>query len=707
MNRFSTPGISSDPFQLTLKHDSRYAFKLSPGLTHALYQLASSSDVSLDAVLFAAFQVLLHRCLTQDRFQIVSAGLSSPEYFRNCLLWSVDFSDNPTFSAVVTHPWDVCLLPQNLFKKSDKPNALLPILFVGCCPILEPLNWHAFDWVLQFAKLDREIEISARYNSDTFSQSTLIRWMGHLQTLLEGVVDAFQQPISQLPLLTEAETHQLLVEWNNGFSGSPPYQTIHQWFEAQATQAPDTVGLVCNGIETPYRRLNRQANQLAHYLRSRQVQPDTLVGLCVNHSLEMVIGTLGILKAGGAYVPLDPAYPKERLAFILKDTNISILLTQQSLVSQLPDTSAQVICLDSVWSEIVQEQAVNPTAVAQSHNLAYVIYTSGSTGNPKGVLVSHGNLLHSTAARLDYYSGVVGRYLLLSSFAFDSSVAGIFWTLCTGGTLVLPAPAVKKDPSSLVQLIRQESISHLLCLPSLYALCLKYVTSRELESLQVVIVAGEACFPNLIDLHHKRLNNTDLYNEYGPTEATVWATVHRCEPQPTNALVPIGRPIRHSQVYVVDQYLQPVPIGVPGELYIGGAGVTRGYLGRPELTKEKFVANPFVQARQMFGDGRLYRTGDLVQYRSDRTLEFLGRIDNQVKIRGFRIELGEIEAVVSRHSLVQQAAVTVREDTLNEMRLVAYVVAQEDSSITAQAEQVKQWQQVDNIIYGQTTRDNG
>jgi amino acid adenylation domain-containing protein len=724
-------GLSASPVHPNPHPDSQHSFKLPQVLAQTLHQLAHSCGVSIDALLLGVFQVLLHRLSSQDRFQIVSTGvreptpigqhadkepslgenfLSSPNlnHLNRPLLWSVDFSEDPTFAVVLTHPGHVRPLPASLLEGHGQNDGLdlPPVLFVGWHNAPSAIDVETFDWVLTVVETGEELEISAHYHAAVFSPSTMIRWMGHFQTLLEEVVSNLQCPISRLPLLSEAETHQLLIEWNHAPARSLAAQSIHQWLEQQVAQTPDAVALVFAGAELTYQQLNGRANQLAHYLRSHHVRPDTLVGICVERSLDMVVGILGILKAGGAYVPLDPSYPKQRLAWMLEDSQVSLLLTQQPLVSQLPPTSATVICLDTAWSAISREKQSNPIGGATANTLAYVIYTSGSTGNPKGVLVSHGNVLHSTAARLDYYPGAIGRYLLLPSFAFDSSVAGIFWTLCTGGTLVVPAETVQTDPHKLVQLIQQEQISHLLCLPSLYALCLEYVATQCLEhgldSLQVVIVAGEACPPTLIDRHYKALNHTTLYNEYGPTEATVWATVHRCEP-PGNTRVPIGRPIAHTQLYLLDQHHQPVPIGVVGEVYIGGAGVTRGYWRQPGLTAEKFITNPFNEARRVFGDSRLYKTGDLARYRCDRTLEWLGRSDDQVKIRGFRIELGEIEAALSHHPTVKQAAVIAREDTPGDQRIVAYVVGQAPISETAQAEQVAQWQQVDNVIYRQTS----
>jgi amino acid adenylation domain-containing protein len=428
-----------------------------------------------------------------------------------------------------------------------------------------------------------------------------------------------------------------------------------------------------------YRELNNRANQLAHYLRSLGVGPEVLVGICMERSLEMMVGLLGILKAGGAYVPLDPSYPREQLLFMLEDSEVSILLTQKKFSEDLPRWGKQVIHLDTDWKAIAEQSGENLLHEATSDNLAYMIYTSGSTGKPKGVLITHRNLVHSTSARVSYYAGPVENFLLIPSFVFDSSVAGIFWTLCQGGTLVLPQLGVEHDPSQMADAIARHRISHLLCLPSLYALLLTQAKPRQLVSLKTVIVAGEACESAIAERHRELLPQTSLFNEYGPTEGTVWSTVYGyVNAEHKSRQLPIGAPISNSQLYMLDAYSQPVPIGVPGEIVIGGPGVARGYLNRPDLTAEKFIPNPFNNEN----GSRFYKTGDLGRQLPDGNIEFLGRIDNQVKIRGFRIEPGEIEAVLSQHAAVKEAVVVSREDVPGEKRLVAYLVVSQNSVST-------------------------
>jgi amino acid adenylation domain-containing protein len=471
---------------------------------------------------------------------------------------------------------------------------------------------------------------------------------------------------------------------------------IHARFEAQAARTPEAVALIVPApppgrpdtgtarsaeLQLTYRELNQRANQVAHYLEKQGVGPNVLVAICVERSLAMVVGILGILKAGGAYVPLDPTYPRERLAFMLEDTHAPLLLTQQHLRASLPKHQARVICLDTDWPEIARESATNPGHKASADSRVYIIYTSGSTGKPKGVLITHANLMRSNSARELYYPAPVRRFLLLSSFAFDSSVAGIFWTLNQGGTLFLPPQGSEQDVQQLAAGIETHHISHTLCLPSLYRHLLEQAHPSQLLSLQVAIVAGEACPSELAALHYRLLPQTALYNEYGPTEGTVWSTVYKIPARLSAAPVSIGRAIPGVETYVLDAALQPVPPGSPGELYIGGPGLAQGYLNHADLTAEKFIPHPCSEQP----GARLYKTGDVASYRPDGNLDFLGRADHQVKLRGFRIELGEIEAILRQHPAVRDTVVILREDTPGDKRLVAYAILQQGAAPTVSA----------------------
>jgi amino acid adenylation domain-containing protein len=430
---------------------------------------------------------------------------------------------------------------------------------------------------------------------------------------------------------------------------------IHQLFENQAEHSPTSLALVFEDQQLTYSELNARANQLAHFLQKRGIGPEALVALRVERSIEMIVGILGILKAGGAYLPLDPAYPLDRQQAILQDAQTKWLLTQNHLLS-LP-FAGEIISLNSAAATLALEPDTNPASSADADNLAYSIYTSGSTGTPKGVLVTHGNLLHSTLARFRYYAEPVERFLLLSSHAFDSSVAGIFWTLCQRGALILPHEYSRQTAFELADLIARHRITHLLCLPSLYSVLLDQFSM--LQSLKTVVVAGESCPAALVARHHALVPGAALFNEYGPTEATVWSTVYRCENRNGSRTVPIGKAIPNAQIYLLDELLRPALNGASGEVYVGGDGVARGYFNRPELTAAKFIPDPFSKNPS----ARLYRTGDLARLLPDGNLEFLGRLDNQIKIRGHRIELDEIEAVLKEHPSIQDAAVIAFDKT--------------------------------------------
>lgn len=433
---------------------------------------------------------------------------------------------------------------------------------------------------------------------------------------------------------------------------APKPARIQELLEAQAERTPAATAVIFEDQRLSYAELNARANQVAHRLRRSGVGPDTLVALRVKRSPEMLTGIFGILKAGGAYVPVDPTYPPARQQAILADSGTRVLLTQRELTKI--DFKGTILELNDPMS-FANEPESNPAHTGSAENLAYAIYTSGSTGKPKGVLVTHANLIHSTTARFRYYPGQVERFLLLSSHSFDSSVAGIFWTLCQGGALVLPHEYSQQTASELGDLISHHRISHLLCLPSLYNVLLDEFSA--LTSLKCVIVAGETCPPALVERHHAVVPKASLYNEYGPTEGTVWSTVYKCWRANGYRTVPIGKPIPGSEVYILDEQLQPVLNGSSGEIYIGGLGVARGYFNQPELTASKFITSSIDSRRQ----ARLYRTGDRARWLPDGNIEFLGRVDNQIKVRGHRIELEEVEAVIRQHPGVQDAAVIARE----------------------------------------------
>ena len=522
---------------------------------------------------------------------------------------------------------------------------------------------------------DDLINTEFHYDSNLFCANDIEGLTEQFHKLLESAVNNPEAAISELEILSDRTRHQLLVEFNQTQADYPQDKCIYHLFEEQAERTPNNIAVTFSDQKLTYRELNTRANQMAHYLQRLGVGKEVMVGICVERSLEMIVGILGILKAGGAYIPLDPNYPSERLAFILEDTKTPVLLTQQRLLSGLPAQNAQTICLDTAWEIIAQESQENLPLKTHNENLAYVIYTSGSTGKPKGVQIAHRHLVNSTTARITYYQEAVSSFLLLSSFAFDSSVAGLFWTLCSGGILCLPQEGLQLDIPKLLELIVENHVSHLLSLPSLYAILLEEAKPEQLTSLCTVIVAGESCPAELVQRHHQLPSKPSLFNEYGPTEGTVWSSVYHCRSQQTKGQVSIGQPIANTQIYLLNSHLQPVPNGVIGEVYISGDGLARGYLNQAALTSEKFIPNPFSDRPGM----RLYKTGDLARYLSDRNIEFLGRLDQQVKIRGYRIELGEIEAVLDQHPEVREVVVIAQKQELQDMRLVAYLVANQQA----------------------------
>jgi amino acid adenylation domain-containing protein len=502
------------------------------------------------------------------------------------------------------------------------------------------------------------------YNTDLFDGDTIARMAGHFLTLLEGAVSDPDRRIHALPLLTPVE-RRLLDEWNATDADYPRDCCVHQLFEAQAKRSPHAVALEFDGRRLTYRELDARANQLAGYLQARGLGPEVLVGICLERSLEMVVGLLGVLKAGGAYVPLDPAYPKERLAFILEETRAPLLLTHERLLGGLPEHGARVICLDRDWDEISREPDESPAARVTAENLAYVIYTSGSTGMPKGVQIAHRSVTNFLTA-MSRTPGLTGEDTLLAVTTVSFDIAGLelYLPLSVGARVVVVDRAVAADGVRLAEALAASGATAMQATPATWRLLLDagWPGDRRLT----VLCGGEALPRELADQLLTRCGS--LWNLYGPTETTIWSTVHRVEPG--EGPVPIGRPIANTQVYVLDPHGQSVPVGVPGELYIGGAGVARGYLNRPEQTAERFVAGRF----SADGAALLYRTGDWVRYRPDGTLVYLWRLDQQVKVRGFRIELAEIEVALASHPAVAEAVAGVREYGPADVRLIAYFV---------------------------------
>ncbi|MEH1791282.1 amino acid adenylation domain-containing protein [Nostoc sp.] len=693
------------PHSQTYNGASRF-FTVEEELWQLLTELAKREGVSLYMVLLTALQILLRRYTNQEDILIGSPMVNRRRsefenivgHFTNPVVLRGDLSGNPTFEELLGRSRSCVLNAQN---HQDYPFSLLveqlqPVRNPSFSPlyqvalvcdrshqmdidglILESMipesRGAAFDLTLTILEEPGSLKGTWNYNTDLFDDSAIARMMGHFVTLLEAIVANPQQRIDQLSLLTQFEERQLLVEWNDTQVDYPQDKCIHQLFEDQVERTPDAVAVVFENQQLTYHELNCRANQLAHYLRSLGVGADVLVGICVERSLEMVVGLLGILKAGGAYVPLDPEYPKDRLSFMLEDAQVAVLLSQQRLLDRLPEYQAKLICLDEVWSEILQNKQNNPIQVVTSTDLANVIYTSGSTGKPKGVMVEHSGLCNLAQAQIQAFGlSSDSRVLQFASFSFDACISEILMALGSGARLYLGTKDSLMPGMPLIERLNDDGITHVTLPPSALAV----LPTEELPTLQAIVVAGEAC---PLELMRQWSKGRNFFNAYGPTEASVCAAIAKCTP--LDEKISIGRPIDNTQIYILDQNLQPVPVGVAGELHIGGAGLARGYLNRPELTQEKFIPNPFGRSRGAGEQGsrggeRLYKTGDLARYLPDGNIEYLGRIDNQVKIRGFRIELGEIEAVLSQHPHVQASYVIAREDNRGDKRLVAYIVPQ-------------------------------
>lgn len=683
------------------------ALELPQGIGPRLKHLARGEGVTLFTLLTAAFHAWLHRYTGQTDLATgtVIANRNRPEiegligFFVNTLVLRGDVAGNPSFRELLRRtdrmlqgayahqdmPFDKLVeglrLPRDfsrnpLFQVSlslgNVPTQAISLDGLSIAPVEPETLATQFDLTLHFEESCGELVGSIVYGRELFSEARVRRVAGQLRILLEGIAADPDVRIADLPLLTAADCDGNRRAGTGPALPVPAECRLHHWFERQAKRTPDKPAVACGSQRLSYRELDERAGRLANYLAAQGVGPDSRIGVCLERSVGWPVAIFGILKAGAAYVPVDPAYPAERKAHLLQDCGAAWLLTEERWLDGLPDCVGNTVCLERDWPKIAAWPEAEIHAPAPD-NLAYVIYTSGSTGQPKGVQISHANAVHSTLARLDYYTEPVGAFLLLSSFAFDSSVAGIFWTLGQGGCLCLPEDSERLDPHGLAALIEREQVTHLLCLPSLYGLLLEQ-GRRRLDSLRVAIVAGEACPAALAASHFKRLPNVALCNEYGPTEASVWCSAHRLSPVDIGLEIPIGKPIANAELLLLDHFLNPVPFGAAGELHVGGPGLSRGYLRQPERTAQAFIPHPAGAA-----GARLYKTGDLARFRADGSLEFLGRIDDQVKIRGFRIEPGEIERRLLAQPQIGAAAVVVQDGGAAGKRLAAFAVGADGS----------------------------
>ena len=700
-------------------------FSLSSGLSESLRNLSRQESVTLFMTLLAAFQVLLFR-YTHEKDIVVGTAVSIRSCkeaeglmgsFWNAVLLRTHCEGSATFRELLEQVREVAIeayahqdLPFEKLLQSIAPkrtldhHPLFQVMFVlfehsGIQALqLDNLQLSTFPIQTHTARLDLSLAIrisgkqllgALEYSTDLFDEISMKRMMAHFENLLEAIIANPDQPIATLPLLSDAERHCILYDRNASPAtvSSASHQLVHHLIEDQAERTPEAVAVVFEQQRLTYRELNARANQVARALQAQGVEPETLVGICLERGLDMVVGLLGILKAGGAYVPIDPSYPKDRLDFMLKDTQMLMLITHSDIAATLPDHNRPVLCLDRDWPRIAQQPDTNLFSRTSPEHLAYVIYTSGSTGLPKGVMIPHGALVNYVqTARQDFAIGSADRVLQFASISFDASAEEIYPCLTSGGTLVLRAERMLDSWNAFLEKCQEEQLT-ILDLPT--AFWHELVTGMDAEgltlprSVRLVIIGGDRARPErLAQWHNLVSESVQLVNTYGPTEATIVATKGELVRPPSSVLekseVTLGKVIPNVRGYVLDRAGHPAPIGVTGELFLGGRGVARGYVNQADTTAEKFVPDPFSQDP----GARLYRTGDLVRYRNDGTLQFIGRADHQVKLRGFRIELGEIEAVLERHPAVLRGVVVAREDERGEKRLVAYVVATDEPSVS-------------------------
>jgi surfactin family lipopeptide synthetase A len=689
-------------------------FPISTSLLERFKAFSNQQGATLFMTLLAAFQVLLYRYSNQTQFTVGTpiANRTRAEvegligFFVNTLVLYADLAGEPSFLELLQRVREASLgahIHQDLpfeklvdelkVERNLNRNSLFQVMFVlqntpDSALILSEVETNELSIATDSSKFDLTFSvketsggalIAIEYSTALFDNGSIERMAGHYQHLLEGILEDPEQKVACLPILTDVEHHRLLVEWNNTRVEYPQDKCVHELFEAQAKHMPDAVALVFEDQQLNYRELNTRANQLAHYLRASGVGAESCVGIFVERSLEMMIALLGILKAGGAYVPLDPTLPIGRVSAIIEEAHPVLVLTQLQLRGHLPP-GIPTFLIDTEWKNVENYSATNPACAVQPTNLAYVMFTSGSTGHPKGVAIEHRqlrNYLNGIVQRLALSVGV--HYALVSTFAADLGNTVIFPALCTGGTLHIISYARALSPDLLADYFRHHPIDCLKIVPSHLRALLSVATPANILPRQCLVLGGEVLDWELVNRIRRLAPDCRIINHYGPTETTVGVLTYPVPDQnvPSTNSVPLGRPLGNAKMYILDPYGQLTPTGVPGELHIGGDGVGRGYLNRPELTAERFIVNQYETAPE----GRIYKTGDLVRYLPDGNIEFVGRLDYQVKIRGYRIELGEIEAVLSQHPEVQACVVVAREDVLGNKRLVAYVVSRKKGDL--------------------------
>ena len=687
---------------------SRETLLLPKEQSQKIEQLGRQAGTSLFMTLLAAFNVLLHRYTSQEDIVVGSpiANHNRAEiegligFFVNTLVMRNDLSGNPSFKELLARVRDTAFgtyqhqdisfeslvealkperdlsrtpLFQIIFALQNAPMAPLALGDLTISPVEIEIVKTRFDLEVHVWQQQQGLNICLIYNKALFEAGTIRRMIGHFKEILTWIPVDPDMKISALPMMTEDEMNQVVVKVNRNSSNYPRHLTIHGLFEQQAAETPETVALECEDRTLTYGQLNNRANQLAHYLLRHGVGPETRVGICMDRGLEMVVGILAILKAGGVYVPLDPDYPEPRLQFMLHDTAAPVLLTQAPLKGRLSEYNGFTVCLDAACDTTTNESNENPVSKTAAGNLAYIMYTSGSTGQPKGVCIEHRSVVRLVRETNYVELGHREVFLQFAPISFDASTFELWGSLLNGAKLVI-FPPHKPSLHELADFIQKQQITTIWLTAALF----HQMVDTHLDSLlhvKQVLAGGETLSVAHVRKMIRALGDRRLINGYGPTENTTFTACHVIkQPGDIGRSVPIGVPVSNTQIYILDQNLQPVPVGIPGELYTGGDGLARQYLNQPTLTAERFVPDPFSGT----AGARLYRTGDRTRYLENGTIEFLGRMDDQVKIRGFRIEPGEIEAVITLHPGVKEAVVLCREDMPGDKRLAAYLVVNQE-----------------------------
>ncbi|MCP5063073.1 MAG: amino acid adenylation domain-containing protein [Ignavibacteriae bacterium] len=677
-----------------------------------LNELAKSTQTTLFSILLSAYHVLLYRYSGNEKIIIGTSkagrkrnSIRTLGYFINAAPIVGDLTGNPKYIDFLrqVHQTNLESAKNDEFPFSLTVEKLQPERDLSRTPIFQvfftmqkttkmiegdglaafsigesggKMNWGSiplvsrglqkriapFDITLLVAETGGEYLASMEFNIDLFNHETIVRMLSHYENLLNSIATNPEQTISNLPMFNLLEQEKIIKKWNNNVKNILPNNNVVVLFEKQVNTYPNAKAVVYKQGYLTYSELNKRSNKLAHYLTNKGIGVEDLIGICIDRSYEMIISILGILKAGATFVPLDPEYPKDRLSYMIHDANLSFILTNEKTAKSIPKNGAEFIIMDTGWLSIEKENSENISVKTFEDNLAYVIYTSGSTGNPKGVLLTHKGLLNVIISQQREFNISNETHLLqFASFSFDASVSEIFTTLLAGAQLHLIEQNTLLSGGAIVNDLNNRKISTVTLPPSL----LEVLPSNELEYVNTIISAGESCPKKIAKTYSKTCN---FINAYGPTESTICATLYHCKEGNNYHSVPIGKPIDNTQIFLLDRNLNPVPIGVPGEIFIGGLGLARAYQNMPCLTAAVFIPNPFLNSK----GSRMYRTGDLAKYLPDGNIEFLGRIDHQVKVRGFRIEPGEIESKLNDHSDISQAVVVSNGENSVDQKLVAY-----------------------------------